>query len=435
MGRPIARVQTDGVGEKLSHPTATGGEVFEDGSLLEIVRDPSEATRPALLHWNGKVATVAPEMTVGKRRYVPVEIDPSLCRHLRLPSRLVKYGSTTQLFDNVRGLIAKYSGLTDKYSHLLTYFVFSTFFVDCLETVPCVILHGCASAEAVALLRLLGWFCRHPVLLTDAGLSVPECLRPTRLICQSHTSLDKLLAALQLSGFGTSRHGSVVEISSATAIYLGDVELKSPFIDSCLRIPVAPSGSIASRIDEEREAAVLEELQNQLLSYRLLHFTKVKSSNFDVPEFSGSVRGLARTLGACIVEAPHLLTTLVMRLQDCDQAVRLDRVGQIHSILIEALLVCCHERRSDVHIMDVAELANDILSRHGESLQLSAREVGGKLKTLGFRTVRLDSAGRGLYMLGDDCKRIHELGTLYAVPSLQERLPGCPQCQEVPLAR
>ena len=109
MGRPIARVQTDGVGEKLSHPTATGGEVFADGSLLEIVRDPSEATRPALLHWNGKVATVAPEMTVGKRRYVPVEIDPSLCRHLRLPSRLVKYGSTTQLFDNVRGLIAKYS--------------------------------------------------------------------------------------------------------------------------------------------------------------------------------------------------------------------------------------------------------------------------------------------------------------------------------------
>jgi hypothetical protein len=434
MGRPIARVQTDGVGEKRSHPTATGGEVFSDGSLLEIVHDPSGAARPTLLHWDGKVATVGPEMILGGCRYVPVELDPNLYRHLRLPSRLVKYGSTTQLFDNVRGLIAKYSGLTDKYSDLLTYFVFSTFFVDCLETVPCVILHGCASAEAVALLRLLGWFCRHPVLLTDAGLSVPECLRPTRLICQSHISLDKLLAPLQLSGFGTSRHGSVHEISSATAIYLGDAELRSPFIDSCLRIPVAPSRLIASRIDEEREAAVLKELQNQLLSYRLLHFTKVKSSNFDVPEFSGSVRGLARTLGACIVEAPDLLTTLVMRLQDCDQAMRLDRVSQIHSILIEALLVCCHERRSDVHIVDVAELANDILSRHGESLQLSAREVGGNLKTLGFRTVRLDSAGRGLYMLGEDCKRIHELGTLYNVPSLHERLPGCPHCQETLLA-
>jgi hypothetical protein len=90
MDRPIVRVQTDGVGEKLSHPT--GGEVFSHASLLEIVRDPSEATRPALLHWNEKVATVAPEMMVGERRCVPVEIDPSLCRHLHLPSRFVDYG-------------------------------------------------------------------------------------------------------------------------------------------------------------------------------------------------------------------------------------------------------------------------------------------------------------------------------------------------------
>jgi hypothetical protein len=157
----------------------------------------------------------------------------------------------------------------------------------------------------------------------------------------------------------------------------------------------------------------------------------VKASDFDVPEFSGSIRGLARTLGACIVDAPDLLTSLVMQLQDHDQAVRLDRVSQIHSILMEALLVCCHERRSDVHVIELAELANDIFSRHGEPLQLSAREVGGKLKTLGFSTVRLDSAGRGLYMLGENCKRIHELGTLYGVPSLKERLPGCPQCQEV----
>jgi hypothetical protein len=431
MGRPIARVKRGGAGEKQSHPFATGGEVFPDGSLLELVRDSSEAVRPALLHWDGKVATVAPEVTVLGRHYIPAEIDPALWRHLRLPSGFVAHGSTTKLFDRIRGLIAKYSGLTDRYSALLTYFAFSTFFVDCSQTAPCVMLHGCANAEAIALLRLLGWFCRHPVLLTDAGLSVPECLRPTRLICQSHTSLERLLAPLQLSGFGTSRHGSVHEMSSATAIYLGDVELKSPFIDSCLRIAIGPSHVLVSRSDEEREAAELAELQDQLLSYRLVHFGRVKASDFDVPEFSGSIRGLARTLGACIVDAPDLLTSLVMQLQDHDQAVRLDRVSQIHSILMEALLVCCHERRSDVHIIELAELANDILSRHGESLRLSAREVGGKLKTLGFNTVRLDSAGRGLYILGENCKRIHELGTLYGVPSLMERLPGCPQCQEV----
>src|SRR2546422_11484174 len=76
-----------------------------------------------------------------------------------------------------------------------------------------------------------------------------------------------------------------------------------------------------------------------------------------------------------------------------DEAVKLDRVSEIPSILLEALLVCCHERRPAVHVSEIADLANDILSRQGELLELSARQVGGKLKNLGFRTERLDSAG------------------------------------------
>ena len=132
-------------------------------------------------------------------------------------------------------------------------------------------------------------------------------------------------------------------------------------------IPVAPTRELVSCYDEQREAAVIQELQNQLFSYRLVHFGKVKASDFDVPEFSGSIRGLGRTLGACIVEAPDLQACLVAHLQAHDEAVRLDRVSQIHSILVEALLVCCHERRSAVHVSEIADLANDILSRQGEN--------------------------------------------------------------------
>ena len=78
MGQRIARVQT--TSEKQSDLTPTGGEVFPGGSLLEIVRDHSEAARPALLHWDGKHATVATEVVIRGRHYVPLEIDPSLWR-------------------------------------------------------------------------------------------------------------------------------------------------------------------------------------------------------------------------------------------------------------------------------------------------------------------------------------------------------------------
>jgi hypothetical protein len=417
--------------EKQLDRILTAGEVFPDGGLLEIVRDPSGAQRPALLHWDGHHATVAPEIEIDGRYYAPLKIDRGLWQHLRLPSKFGVCGTTAELFDRIRSLITKYSGLTDGYAELLTYFVFASYFVDCSQIGPCVVLHGCAGAEAVGVLRLLGWFCRHPVLLTDIGLRVPERLRPTRLICQPGTSLERYLAPLQLSGFATFRQNCLHELSGATAIYCGEGEPRNPFLDSCLGIPIFPSRVLFSYADEEQESAAIEEIRDQLLGYRLVHFSRVKASNFDVLEFNGSIRGLARALGACIVDAPALQASLVLRLQTHDEAVRLDRISEIPSILLEALLVCCHERRPAVYVQEIADVANDILSRHDETLKLSARQVGGKLKNLGFRTERLDAAGRGLYVLGENCRRVHELAKIYCVPSLQAGLRGCPQCQEL----
>jgi hypothetical protein len=427
----MARASKKDTSKKHLAQTLTAGEVFPDGSLLEIVRNLSGAERPALLYWDGHHATVAPEIEIDGRHYAPLKIDRGLWQHLHLPSKFVVCGSTAELFDRVRSLITKYSGLTDGYAELLTYFVFASYFVDCLQIGPCVVLHGCAGAEAVGVLRLLAWFCRHPVLLTDVGLRVPEGLRPTRLICRPGTSLEKYLAPLQLSGFATFRRNCLHELSGATAIYNGEGEPRNPFLDSCLEIPIFPSRVLFSCSDEEREAAPLEEIRDQLLSYRLVHFSRVKTSNFDVPQFNGPVRGLARALGACIVDAPALQASLVVQLQTRDEAVKLDRISEIPSILLEALLVCCHERRPAVYVQEIADVANDILSRHDEILKLSARQVGGKLKNLGFRTERLDAAGRGIYVLGENCRRVHELAKMYGVPSLQTGLLGCPQCQEL----
>ena len=60
--------------------TPTAGEVFPDASVLELVRGPSAPARPALLHWDGRQATVAAEIVVGGYQYVPPEIDPKVWR-------------------------------------------------------------------------------------------------------------------------------------------------------------------------------------------------------------------------------------------------------------------------------------------------------------------------------------------------------------------
>jgi hypothetical protein len=51
-----------------------------------------------------------------------------------------------------------------------------------------------------------------------------------------------------------------------------------------------------------------------------------------VPEFNGSIRGLARALGACIVDAPALQNSLVGQLRMHDEAVKLNQRDSLNSI-------------------------------------------------------------------------------------------------------
>jgi hypothetical protein len=342
------------------------------------------------------------------------------------------YGSTPELFDQICGLITRNSELADDAACLVAHFVFATFFCDCLQLAPCLLVQG-ESIAAAALLRILSWVCRHPLLLANPGLgSEYEHLDFTCLIylSQPDAKIEKLLAVSHLSRFGVFRHGSLHEICGAKAIYVRSPSLGSPFADGCLRISVPPARELLKSVDETRERRVLEELQAKMLNYRLMNYGKVKSSNFDVLQFTGPTRSLARSLGACIVDASDHQTRVAALLQNHDEAARAERAAEFESVLLESLIVLCHERKTAVHVGQVTEIANGILSRRGESLILSPRQTGSKLKGLGFRTTRLDSGGRGLYLLGEIRKHVHKLARLYTVPSLQSGLPGCPDCKE-----
>jgi hypothetical protein len=401
----------------------TSGEVLRDGSFLELVRDSATGTE-RVLHWSGGRSKIAPEHVFEGRCYVPTEGAANL-RHL--PSEPTPCGSTKILFNDVCKFAARSLTVNEDEAALLASFCFASFFCDCLPMSPCLLLYGPFCLAAVSVLRFLGCICRHPVLLAEStSRALPRELRPTRLICQPDARLNQLLAALQFSGFGISDRG-LRQVSGAAAIYVGAMELKSLFVNAGVWMPVPPLRSFSTQ-DEEREAATINNLQNRLLMYRLQNFAQVRSSQFDAPEFCGSTREMARALGRCIVDAADLQARLLDLLKPRDDAERTERIGRLEAVVVEALVVVCHEKRPSVHVGQVAELANLILSRSGESFQLSPKEVGAKLKQLGLRTTRLDSAGRGIYLLTEQCALIHKLGRAFGAPTLRKGRPGCPHC-------
>jgi hypothetical protein len=81
-----------------------------------------------------------------------------------------------------------------------------------------------------------------------------------------------------------------------------------------------------------------------------------------------------------------------------------------------------------VHVGEVATLVNAILARDGEAVELSAKQVGGRMKRLGFRTMKLDAGGRGIYLLNGECARMHQLARAFRAAAVSQPLPGCPHC-------
>jgi hypothetical protein len=237
------------------------------------------------------------------------------------------------------------------------------------------------------------------------------------------------LGALQFSGFGISGK-EFRELTATTIVYVEETNLKSPFADVGFCFAVPPAISLFSEQDERREAFRINSLQNKLLEYRLQNFSKIALSDFDAPNFYGASREMARSLGRCIVDAPELQTKIINLLAPRNDADQVEGTNRLAAVIAEALVVCCHEQKLSVHVGEIATLVNAILTRNGEFVQLRPRQVGAKLKRMGFCTTRLDSAGRGIYLLKEQCAQIHELARSLRVPTLRESLPGCPHCKQ-----
>src|SRR5580700_7603178 len=79
----------------------TTGEVFSDGSLLELIRDDSRAGDTSLLQWDRNSATIGQHFEVNGKIYRPARLNSAILRALRLPGHIAPYGSTRDLFNDI----------------------------------------------------------------------------------------------------------------------------------------------------------------------------------------------------------------------------------------------------------------------------------------------------------------------------------------------
>ena len=129
-------------GSNATNRIISAGEIFADGSMIELVSGSSALDKPDFLLWNGKKATVGTHIKHGGRTYEVPELDSSLYRATRLPSRCTEYGSARGFFAAIANLFKHHLDLPARESSLVACFSISTWLADCLPTAPSLAISG-----------------------------------------------------------------------------------------------------------------------------------------------------------------------------------------------------------------------------------------------------------------------------------------------------
>jgi len=422
-------VTTSGI--SVSSPVVSA--LLPDGDQLELIRGVKNST--LLLRWSGGRASKCREFQFGRDRFIPAVIGEAFPSEIRLATGVSDYKSAANLFSRIAGSFQSMCGLARHNAEIATCFAFATHFAECRDPAPRAIVTGTDTWEVLQFLSLLGCFCRHAIpaaVFEPAGnRSLPAGCFPTFVITDRirFSARLRFLCATQSHGLGMARSGRIVNRPFSAVILEGDHALDDTVPNTFCRINATPQIR-PQLLDAKALRKVAGAFQPQLLLYRLKNRARVASVIFDPSSLSGATRALASVLGSCFSDSEELQKRVVRLLEPQDEERRLDHARCESAVILEALLIACHEGRASAHVGGIAELANGILDLRGDGYSLKARKVGSILRSFSLGQ-RRDSRGYG-FLLSTECKqRIHQLARSLDVPFFRGQIDKCDMCKKL----
>ena len=418
----------------------TGGKIFSDGSVLELIQVPNGKLN--LLCWDGKSAKIAGQFVRGDETFVPPRADPAILRSLLLPRNIAEYGSTRKLFSEISGLISRATQTGGAVVVPLTFFVFATWLADCLPVAPFVWIVTPPTTTAAPLGQLLGLLCRRAFVVSDISSarfhSLPMDLQPTLLteIFQPTRRALNLLRASTRHGAFVAAGGKAMDAFCAKIVFAPEPLRDPASAGFPLELVLPPTREYVPPISASEAERIATEYQAKLLRYRLLNRAKVHTPAFDMSQFTVPMQELAYSVAASIADDDELQSEIVPFLKPLDREIRVDRASLLPAIVLEVLLARCHSTTGkDCPVAELTGDVNTVLRGRGDMLQVSPETVGWTLRALGLHTGFITGGKKGLFLINDVRENIHDLAAAYGVRTLR-KLPAktnCPLCAALAL--
>jgi hypothetical protein len=420
--------------EAASRSCRTFGEIFPDGSVLELVAS-AAAEQPDLLLWDGTKISIASEIEHLGQLYRPEKLHCSILRATRFSREPLRDGTIRQLFTELAGTFEKYLAFSKPAAERTALWVLSTWFSDCLSSPPVLWISGADIGRAASFLGLLHSLCRRAMKVAGinrAGfLSLPMSFRPTLLVNQPSLSagIRNLWRESNYRGLVVpGSRGAVLDVSSSKAIFMGMAGAAPSPSAEHLHLALIPADREVPPLDEPALNKIAEYFLPRLLQYRLEQAQNVRQSQFTAGDLKYPIRELAGKLGACVQDDTELALRVVPLLLPEDSV-----FGQcnLDCAIIQVVWPRLHAgptTNSAARMKIEAELtpeANTLLLSCGETTQYNREEVG--IRVAHLELARKRTNGGTILLLGSETnRRIHQLARSYGI---ERSVPGCPYCQ------
>jgi hypothetical protein len=427
---------------------------------VETIRDPKNSDRLKFLVWENGSANVVPQIERERKIFVLPDPTASSFPLLTLPTGITPCGTPAELLGEIRSTISKFVKLRQDQLLVVATFVLASWFPDCFEAAPNLWIVGPLGTAKTKLLKLLSCLCRRSLIAGDMRsgslYKLTDSWDPTLIIDELEPGISgesavllRMLRTGSVPGVSTYRNGRRFSTYCLKVMASrqppGDVALSS----RVLIVSMLPTEEDTLPLNEAAMHEIENEFQAKLLTYRLKNYFAVK--NFRTPPnsllgLSPRMQQIARALRAALLDDPEITSELLTILRGYDDETRIERSLEPEWLFAEDLFRLCHRGTTygrlvpDFTVGWIAAHVNASVKMQSEGLRFTAKEAGLVLKSLGLRTVRLGSWGRGFMLTSGFQRKIHEIARqlgidrrcIVQVPDGEEGYGGapCPLCEE-----
>jgi hypothetical protein len=420
-------------------PITTAGEVFSDGTVIELVAGSREHAQPMLLLWNGRRAVVDVRVVHDGRDYEPSLIDPVLYRVMRLPDEPAGYTSVRHLFDGIVDLFTQSVRLPQSTAGLLGGFAMSTWLGGRVSQVLHLAMCGCDEDLGLDVLRLLHCVCRHSLLIgeiTPAWLrNMPTYLAPTLLVNQTEVrpGLQRLMRASCYDGVCVPGNaGGVAQLYGPKAIFCPDGRVFDAVGGDAIKVQLRSSQARPISPDEQRRQEIADHFQPKLLLYRLRNFgsRKMREREIDVSHFVPAMQPCVNLFARCFSKDSKLARDAIQLLVPQDEEVRRRAMLRTDYAIIEILLGLLHKGEEPaVQVEKLTQYVNCLLQSRGELWSYTHEAIGRQLADMGIQRTR-NGSGQRVILDRITSDLVHQNAQSFGMSQKYAR-PNCPDCKGI----